>query len=254
LEEFIDQENANKLSQVTHEALLPKKQVRFGIIFSLSIVILAQASTTLSSSPLARLSVSLSVAYIAFLVGTGFYLVLCALPLIERWASAEYNIPSLLPYQTLALKDIADTGVSISLLGAIVAMAVSAFALTLTLESGGYRQIYWAALVFGVVVLSWVTISIPFVASQRLITRMIRRAKQCHLSQLGVRLRQSLEQLDSSNKESIESLVKIQGLYEQVYQSRETILDLGILGKFLTSLLLVTIPSIIGAYIQSLLK
>jgi hypothetical protein len=251
LEEFLEQKDIDEIAKSIEKIIAPSKQTGFGIAFGIIIVVLAQLYDT---ELWIRASISIAVFYAAFLVGTAGYLVLCVPVVVKPLSAAKYKLPTLFPYQTIGLRRIGDIGVSFSLSGAILAAAISACVLGLELSFNTPLAPYWNALRIGVVMLSWLAVSVPFASTQILATRIIRHAKDASLSRLSQSVEKALEQVDGANRESIERLQQIQGIYDQVYKSRESILNLGIFGKFLSSLLLVSIPSIISMYVQSFLK
>jgi len=255
LEKVVDQGHMRVFTKIVTESLLLTKQVAFGSLFAAPIVVLAQGSWTLRSSDLSvQFSVSASVAYTGFLVGAGFYLVLCVLKALPSLTSAKFILPTLFPHQTVELKRIADTSVAVSLFGALVAACLTSLVIMLAIISGGYRSLYWSALMVGVLILSWATVSIPFLASQFVLAHAVRQVKDTNLSHLSSIIRKAFDQIEVADKESIERLEKLQNLYDQIYKSPNAVLNWSILGKYSSSLLITIIPMTVGTYIQHLLK
>lgn len=178
-----------------------RRQALFGIVFSIAIVILAHQVRTYTHSGLfVYLSVSISVITIAFLVGVAFYLVLCIPQVYRILQSSKFEVPTLLPYQTVELKRIADIGITLSIIGAILSTAVSCLVLGLALLTQALVYPFWRIIMIGVLGLSWATVSIPFIFSQRLLSHIIVHAKEEHLQRLSIsvgKAKKLLEDLES---------------------------------------------------------
>ena len=228
-------------------SLMMRNQVWFGILFSIPVVILAQGANTLRNSGwIIRTTASFSVLLVAFVVGTGFYLVLCIPRVYSALLSSKFSIPTLLPYQTIELKRVVEISSTVSLIGAIISATLSSFLLGLAIVSKAYLNPFWVIVMIGVLVLSWVTISIPFFASQLLISHIIREAKEDNLSLLQVSLANAKKQLNYLDEDNLMMIEKIQSLYDKIYSSPNRVLDWGLLGKYVSSLFLALIPTLIG--------
>ena len=217
------------------------------MFFSIPVVILSQEVNTLRNSGLIiRIPVSISVWLVAFLVGTGFYLVLCIPRVYRGFLSSRFSIPTLLPYQTVELKRIAEISSTVSLIGAAISAILSSFLLGLAIVSSAYLNPFWVIVMIGVLVLSWVTISIPFFASQMLISYIVKQAKEDNLLLLQASLANAKEQLNNLDEDNLMMIEKIQSLYDKIYSSPNRILDWSLFGKYLSSLILSLIPTLIG--------
>jgi hypothetical protein len=244
---LLETADKDKIERRIVSALKLGKQVLFGILFSILVVILSQEANTLrTSSWIMRMIVSISLLFVAFLVGTGFYLVLCIPHIYSGFLSSKFNIPTLLPYQTVELKRIAEISSTVSLIGAIISGTLSSFLLGLAIITQAYLNVFWVIVMISALILSWVTISIPFFASQLLISRIIRQAKEDNLSLLQVSLAKAKERLNDLDEGNLLIIEKIQGLYDKIYSSPNTVLDWGLLGKYLSALTLALIPTLIG--------
>jgi len=248
LEPFLNAKYVDKLATKVTNSLSVNKQVLFGLLFSVIVVTLSQWAYTLSTTGLlVHVSVSISVAIAAFLVGAGLYLVLCIPQIYVGLLSSKFEIPTLLPYQTIELKRIANISAALSLTGAIISTLLSSLILGLAIDSQAFLYTFWIIIMAGVLGLSWITISIPFIASQGLLSYIVRQAKEDNLQQLRVSIEKVKRQLNNLNSDKkLVQIEKIQNLYDKIYSSPNTVLDWSMLGKLLSSLFLSLLPSIIG--------
>jgi hypothetical protein len=248
LEIFLPMDRLDILATQIRSSLSITKQILSGGIFSLIAILLAHLANTFRYSGLAvYASVSLSVILTAFFVGSGLYLVLCIPKIYSELIISKFDIPTLLPYQTMEFRRVANISASLSLVGAIISTSISFLIMGFFVTEKTQVQTAWLIIMIGVFILSWITISIPFIASQRLLSQIIIQAKEENLLRLRTSIDKARKQLSNINSDKkLVDIEKIQALYDKIYSSPNTILDWSMTGKFISSLLLSLLPSIIG--------
>jgi len=232
------------------EALPVWRQIVAGVTCAIAAAALAQGYTTIDVPSAWAMTTSVSTMYVGFFLGIAFYLMLRMSSVILKLPSLEFALHMPYPHQTVQLKRVAEISVATTAFGAIIGATLTSLLLGLAALYGAQMYVYWTGVMVGVIVSSWLIASVPFIATQFTLAKIVRRHKESILPQLSQRVQDAFSKLDPENKQTVEQLDRLQGLYGGIYASPNVVLDWGIVVRYFASFLVSVITPITIGLVQ----
>ena len=114
------------------------------------------------------------------------------------------------------------------------------------LISRAFVSTVWNTLILLIVLGSWFCILLPFIASQAMLSRIIKHAKKERLTSLNQSIDNLLYQIQNGDSQSFDQLERMQKLSESIFHSPASVTNLNIIGKFASSVIMTLIPMLLN--------